>query len=346
MYGWLKRLFSAPDASPAAPEPPPAERSPPPQAGAAAARLSWLQHEEINADFIHWAFDAGDDAELFTTPVEKEILAVLEKALQSKQGGAEMVRRMPGVIPQLLHSLRTESFSGRDLARKISNDIVLVAEVIRLANSSCYGRGTAIDSIEHAVLVLGHNGLRQLITSVAFRPIADPKSGRFISVTAPRVWEQSKLCAQANRMLAPEYGVDPFDAFLAGLIHSVGMIVSLRVMDSIGGDQTIGSAGFFNAFERQAAKLSSSIAREWRFPDAVARAVGEQQADQKPELLSPLGRLLAVGDYLSKLHMLTGEGRAEDTRWLDGLSPAALDCLRRLREAEPPAPPEPEPMAG
>ncbi len=360
MYDWLQRLFFSSNGKadkPIADPEPEAEASPaaqPAMPGAAAAEqlapcspqtaphkpstISWMQRDDVNANFTNWVFEGGDHSDLFTNKIEKDILALLEKTMKSEHSGADMVRRMPGVIPQLLHSLRTESFSGKELAKKISNDIVLVAEVVRLANSSCYSPATPISSIEHAVLVLGQNGLRQLITSVAFRPIIDLKSGHFTKLIAPRIWGQSEKCAIACRLLAAqEQDVDPFEAFLAGLIQNVGLIVSLRVMDQMSdGSQLLGSASFFNTFTAHARLLSCSIAKEWRFPAAVIKAIEDQGTTQNAMQMSPLGKLLSLGDYLSKMQILISHDqvRADDARLLKGLSDGALQCLRELNDLE------------
>ncbi|MBC7574943.1 MAG: HDOD domain-containing protein, partial [Herminiimonas sp.] len=239
--------------------------------------MSRLQEEDINANFNGWLFEQTDYSGMFINPTEQAILDELERLVRSKQAGAGLVRRMPGVIPQLLQSLRSENFSGAELSRKISNDIVLVAEVIRLANSALSSSSETIASIQHAILVLGQGGLRQLITGVAFRPIIDIRSGRATSLAAPRIWYQSELCALACHQLARDEGLNVFEAFLAGLIQNVGLIVSLRIVDQIAGvDQAVGSASFCNALVSYARTLSCSIGREWNFPEDVIRAVEEQ----------------------------------------------------------------------
>lgn len=346
--GWLQRLFSpqkttldAP--SPATvvadavaaekPAPPPADEAPAPRPST--SNISWLQRSDANAAFTDWLFDGTGQRELFTSPLEKDILAAIEKIVQSKQSGADLVRRMPGVIPQLLQSLRTEDFSGTELARKISHDVVLVAAVIRIANSSVYNPGKPITSIEHAILVLGQAGLRQLITSVAFRPIIDLNSGAFTKLIAPRLWSQSEKCAIANRILAQQQRIDPFEAFLAGLLQHVGLIVSLRVIDQMwDGKQAIGSETFCNALINHGRTLSCSIGKEWRFPDSVSKAIAEQGNNSKNADISAMGKLLAIGDYLGKLSTLAKHERLDSSLAVasKSMSEQELACLEELNQ--------------
>lgn len=299
----------------------------------ASGGISTLIRADLNADFTGWLFARSDYADLQTSRAEQSILTMLDEILASPQAGVQLVRRMPGVIPQLLQSLRTEDFSGAELARRISHDALLVAEVIRLANSSQYAINTPITSIEHAVMVLGQTGLRHLITSVAFRPIIDLKSGHFNGRIAPRIWEHSEQCALACRLLAQQDGSNAFNAFLAGLIQNVGLIVALRVIDQgAAGSAAIGSAAFCNALVPRARQLSSSIGREWKFPDNVIVAIDEQAVEQRGTQVSALGQTLATADYLGKLNLLRQHGvLGPDPRLTEALDPAQRDCLAELQ---------------
>ena len=295
--------------------------------------ISWLAREDVNANFNGWLFARSDYADLQTSNAERDVLGTLDEILASPRSGAQLVRRMPGVIPQVLQSLRTNDFSGTDLSRKISHDVVLVAEVIRIANSSFYSKEDRISSIEHAVMVLGQDGLRHLITSVAFRPIVDMKSGHFNRLIAPLIWSHSQQCALAARLLAQQGGLNSFDAFLSGLIQNVGLIVALRVMDEVAaGRPGLGSAAFCNALIPKARKLSASISREWRFPDEVAVAIEEQAIVDRNIKLSALGRNLLMADYLSKLNLLVQQERqAPEASTIEGLSMSEQDCYVELQ---------------
>lgn len=302
--------------------------------------VSWLMREDVNANFTGWLFSRSDYSDLQSSLVEQSILATLQQILDTPQSGAQLVRRMPGVIPQLLQSLRSDDFSGAELSRKISHDVVLVAEVVRLANSSRYAQLEPITSIEHAVMVLGQNGLRHLITTVAFRPIIDVKSGHFTRSIAPRIWDHSEHCAIASRLLAQQAGLNGFDAFLAGLVQNVGLIVSLRIMDqSAEGGEALGSAHFCNELIGKARKLSCSIGREWNFPQEVITAIDEQAIVQRHVALSTVGRNLSMADYLSKLNLLIRAGRQrEDASCTDGLSVSELACYTELKVLTAPTP--------
>ncbi len=335
MHQWLQRLFSAfseprffqaqpgavPLVMPARPAPP-------------APDATIAYRDDVSAAYYGWLFDRQDDSNLELTPQEIDVINALEAVVHSKQSGAALVGRLPGVIPQLLQSLRSDNFSGTQIARKISSDVVLVAAVIRLANSAMQNRNNTITSVEHAVIVIGQEGLRQLVATVAFRPIVDLKSGHFTRTLMPRIQNQSERCAIANRVLAEQLGIDPFQAFLCGLVQNVGLVVSLRMMDKIAKDKRqLGSAVFCASLAYNARLLACSIGREWHFPDAVIVAIEEQLGSHVS--YSPLGRLLSMTDYFSKVRILVQQSRlADDPDLFQGLPDPVQRCYLTLSALE------------
>lgn len=348
MYRWLRRLISGPSAParqapaeappPAAPAPALATAAAGPTAAEAAvpparAPVPFELLDLVGTAWNAWLFERADEGGLELNPHESLVLETLAGILASPQSGAALVRRMPGLIPQLLQSLRSESFSGSALSRTISSDVVLVAAVIRLANSCYQGTGTSVTSVEQAVILIGQEGLRQLITTVAFRPIVDVHSGFYVRRLAPLLWEHAERCAMAARGMAAARGVEAFDAFLAALLQNVGLTVALRSMDQVTeGEPRLGSGIFWAQLARDTRRLSVRIAREWNFPDTVVRALDEQGGLRKGAAISPLGSLLMLTDYLGRLRMLVEHGVLEDgdPALRAGLPADAGECYRLL----------------
>jgi len=342
MYQWLRRLISgrpaparpvppvepvptlapaaAPSSAPSPPAAPPVPAAAPAPDGAALSAaqtgrppVPFELLDRVGTAWHAWLFQREDAGGLELNPFEAQVLETLAGILSSQQSGAALVRRMPGLIPQLLQSLRSESFSGSALSRTISSDVVLVAAVIRLANSCYQGTGATVTSVEQAVILIGQEGLRQLITTVAFRPIIDVHSGFYVRRLAPILWEHSERCATAARRMAAARGVEAFDAFLAALLQNVGLTVALRTMDQVTkGEPQLGSGIFWAQLARDTRRLSVSIAREWNFPESVVRALDEQGGLRKGAHMSPLGSLLMLTDYLGRLRVLVEQGVMED----------------------------------
>jgi HD-like signal output (HDOD) protein len=249
------------------------------------------------------------------------------------------VPRVPEIIPQLLRSLRDEGITGAELARQVGKDPSLAAEVIREANSPFYRQGTQVRTIDAALLVLGQNGLRMLLARAAFRPIIGMQGGIHARVAAPRVWSHTERSALAASLLAPGLQADPFEAYLAGLMHDLGLIVALRLFDRVAEagalPQDAPTAARLLAAARE---LSGRIALYWELPPPVAAAIlGAGPASQSIPAVAatPLARTLERAVAVSRLRLLADHGLlapgspplaaldAAEQRVFDRLAPAA-----------------------
>ena len=229
------------------------------------------------------------------------ILDELARLARDPQAAAELVPRVPAVIPQLLRSLREEGMSATELARQVAQDVTLVAEVIREVNSPWYRPTAPVRTIEGAVMLLGQNGLRMLLARVAFRPVISAQTGRLARQAAPQLWRQSEKCALAASLAAPAYGADAFEACLAGLTRNVGLVVALRLIDQVDAAGRLPqSDSFAHAMHDTARTLSARIATQWELPPPVAAAILQSGQPDGP----PLAQALRTGERLATLRVL------------------------------------------
>lgn len=321
MKQWLARLFGAaprPDQGDVSVQPAPRPAgvvNPPPSL-------------DLDLSFYRWLEDGA--AHAGAAPADL-ILDELARLARQPAAAAGLVPRVPAVIPQLLRSLRDESMSGGELARQVSQDVTLVAELIREVNRPYYRPTARIGNLEGALMLLGQNGLRMLLARVAFRPVIGAQSGRLARQAAPQVWHQSEKCAAAAAMAAPALGADPFEACLAGLMQNVGLIVAFRLIDQVAGTAPLPqSDAFAHALLDHARTLSARIAVLWELPAPVGQAI--LQAGQAAQAdTSPLAQALHAGDQLAKLRVLCdagAEGTAELAATLSGAQARIFDKLR------------------
>lgn len=326
--GWLDKLLGGEKAGKATAAPPADARV---HAGAA---VPAAHAAEIDAIYYRWLSAALPPH----APAERErrVLDELDRLSHAPLAGAALVPRIPEIIPQLMRSLRDEDMHAADLARQLSRDVVLVAEVFREANRPAYlpryHAGPPVSSIEAAVMLLGQNGMRMLLARVALRPVISMGSGRHTKRIAPAIWRQSEKCALAASLLAPALRANPLEAYLAGLMENVGLVVAFRIVDQVcPGDTLPHSEPFVTELFAQARILSARIAALWEFPDAVTAAIGAAGSGA-----TPLAQALALGDRLAKLRLLVDGAlfEADDPFVTGGLSQAALDCFDKLEDEE------------
>ncbi|WP_223470879.1 HDOD domain-containing protein [Massilia soli] len=315
-----------------------ADKAAPAKSAAAAAAVE--DHDiasgaEVDAAFYRWLTNAAQPHA--TAEVEQQILAELTRLAQSAVDGAALVPRVPAIIPQLMRTLRDDDMNAADLSRQLQQDLVLVAEVYREANRPCYRpryhSSPPVNTIEGAIMLLGQNGMRMLLARVAFRPIISMQSGLLAKKTAPLIWRQSEKCAQAASLLAPSLRANAFEAYLAGLMANVGIVVAFRLIDQMHKDGAVPQSDeFIDELFAQGRILSARIAALWEFPETVTSAIEQSGQDDAPAM----AQTLALSDRVSKLRMLVDANKfvPDDPFVVNGLGKAALACFGKLEDEE------------
>lgn len=130
----------------------------------------------------------------------------------------------PAVRMQMLSFLGKQGGSTRKLAKLISLDPVLAMKVLQVANSSFYRRSNDVLSVAHAMVSLGMDLIREVISGVVeARPDRKPFSGldgmhRMFCLHGVVVGRIAELLRDIIRI---QVGID---LYLAGLLHDVGIL--------------------------------------------------------------------------------------------------------------------------
>lgn len=117
----------------------------------------------------------------------------------------------------------------------IVQDQVLVAEVLKVANSSFFRGIKKISRIHDAVVRIG---LREVVNCVMMASQRKNYSSRnpFVQQYTSTLWKHSVACAMGAQWLARRCGHEELapEAFIAGLIHDVGKLLVLKALVSVG----------------------------------------------------------------------------------------------------------------
>lgn len=286
MTSWLTFKRAAPrspgrgadaaPARPARPAPPPPDTCPP---------------------LLAWLLDGPPDAEV---AISRGAEAGAIEQLDALVGGGELppglLSRAPAVIPQLLRLLRQDDASVVAMAQRISADPMLTAEVLRRSRSAFYRTDTAVTSIEHAIAMLGRNGLQMAIASVVLKPLFDAPSGSLSRRAAARLWEHSTAKARHCAALATAGGQDSFEGYLAGLLHNTGWTVLLRALDGCDGVAPPFDAAFARRLGRRADRLFAKAVGVWHITPALTALCEEMLRTRPAEPPSPLASALLRAD--------------------------------------------------
>lgn len=195
-------------------------------------------------------------------------------------------------LSRLLASLAKEDVFLKEIATIIEKDTVLTGHVLKLVNSALYARSGTINSVRHAVSILGLNKLRNVALSLSVARM-------WKMVKTPKTWPQGafNLHSVATAVMADQLAQRvrvryPEGAFTAGLLHAVG-----KLMIAIGlpehydmilatyqgsSELTMEEAEYFHIGCRHT-ELGAAALGEWKLPADIQRAVGNQSGGSGEE---------------------------------------------------------------
>jgi len=128
-------------------------------------------------------------------------------------------------LNRLIASLAQEDIHFAKIADLIEKDTVLAGNVLRLVNSALFSLPATVNSIRHAVAILGINKLRNTVLSMSV-------SRMWNSLKTPPGWSMARfnlhsvgtalLCDELAQHSKVEYAEG---AFAAGLFHDLGLLL-------------------------------------------------------------------------------------------------------------------------
>ena len=133
----------------------------------------------------------------------------------------------PRIFNALTQELNSDTTDAKKIGEIVEQDPALSAKIIQLVNSSYFGLPRHISNITEAVAIIGIRMLRGLaLSSQISNTYPAHKNWKYFSFE--KVNQRSLLVARLARDICQDAGVDKGiaeQAFLAGLLHDIGILV-------------------------------------------------------------------------------------------------------------------------
>lgn len=151
-------------------------------------------------------------------------------------GALDMVKTMktmktlPTVAVRLTRMISDDRYSLDQFEEVIRMDPTLVLRLLKMVNSPFYALSSEVESIAEAVAFVGMDDLRNCIVMDIMKNVIREKPSR-TAFSRNRLWLHSAAVAITSRILCERiFEMNGENAFLAGLIHDVGIIVEDQVV--------------------------------------------------------------------------------------------------------------------
>jgi HD-like signal output (HDOD) protein len=141
----------------------------------------------------------------------------------------DRIQAFPVSVQNILKLTRDSTSSPRDLVDVIQRDPIVTIKVLRVVNSAYYSLPRQITSIDHAVVFLGFNTIKNLALGIAALSLAPAQLPP--ALDSRTYLHHSLATAAIARQLGARFpAIDANDFFIAGLLHDFGKVVLAQVM--------------------------------------------------------------------------------------------------------------------
>ena len=232
-----------------------------------------------------------------------EVLERLEKC--------KSLPTLPGVAVQILELCEKEDVVMAEMATTIGQDPALSARVLQIVNSAGYGLQRQVETLDHALALLGINAVRTVALSFSMvRGLRKTDSQGF---DLSKFWCRSLIAGVAAKNLSQWAKLLNEDAlFLGSLLQDIGMMAlgsafpqpyQTLITESGGDHQRIAELEK-KEFGGDHAEVSSWLAQHWNLPKLFELCLrgshDPSDSDAEPELL-PSVKIVAVSGLIADI---------------------------------------------
>jgi putative nucleotidyltransferase with HDIG domain len=131
---------------------------------------------------------------------------------------------LPQVTSKLLNVFNDSKAQAKDVGKIIESDQSLATQLLKQVNSPFYGFPGRISNLQHAVVIMGFNAVKNL--AIGFSMAKMSRKGNNTALTTAQFWEHSLGVGVGARSIGREIGYPcPEELLAAGLVHDVGKII-------------------------------------------------------------------------------------------------------------------------
>lgn len=265
-------------------------------------------------------------------------------AAPSRSPVAALVEGMLDLVPlpqayiRIREVVEDAQASLREIADVVGSDPALTARVLRLANSAYFSLSSPVDSIEHAVRVLGMNQIHDM--ALAMSAVGSLSKLRADTFDIHTFWRMSIYAAVSARNLAVDCRLPvPSRLFVAGLMHNIGNLVLAHELPQDFAEccqRACAAERPYHDIQRATfgfdyADVGAELMRQWRLPEALVEPVALHT--QSVAAIEPEHQLVAAVMQMAATTARASMWQSEASEPIPDFEPQAVAMTQLDEEA-------------
>jgi HD-like signal output (HDOD) protein len=200
----------------------------------------------------------------------------------------ERLVSLPDVCVKVNRLVDSPEYSAVRMGEIIKQDTDLAARLLRLVNSSFYGRRAPVETISRAVAMIGTKELRNLVLATSAIKLFTGIPADLVDMEA--FWRHAIMTGVIAQHLAQRCHVLHTERlFVMGVLHDIGRLaIYLRLTDQArdillitGGDDWLLPATEEDILGFTHMQVGEQLLRSWGLPDGIVTVVGTHHCPDK-----------------------------------------------------------------
>jgi len=228
--------------------------------------------------------------------------AMPREELINQASEIKVIPTLGSIVNRVFSVLGNNNSSFNDLSDVVQYDQAISSKIISIANSAYYSRGVEIFNLQRAMLTIGFEEVRSIVTCLLLME-GIMKKLKLKEEDLLAMWKHSIEVATAARLLSERLFIeDPQKVYTASLLHDIGKIVFYLSAPEYGEmlrEMRAGSDILALEHERFGVdhqEIGYVIAVKWKFPNDFSRVIRRHHGDPGGEQEDALFRLINASD--------------------------------------------------
>ncbi|MEN6617166.1 MAG: HDOD domain-containing protein, partial [Syntrophorhabdus sp.] len=216
----------------------------------------------------------------------------------------KVIPTLNAIANKVFSLIDNSNTSFNDLSNIVKYDQAISSKIISIANSAYYSRGIEIFNLQRAMLTIGFEEVRSIVTCIllmeGLMKLLKLKEGDLLNL-----WVHSIEVACASRLLSERLMIeDPQKVFTASLLHDIGKVIFYMSLPGYGAAIKEIKDADIAEFEMRHFGIDHQetgyiIAVKWKFPVDFSRIIRDHHKNPDNANADALMRLIRASDHFS-----------------------------------------------
>jgi putative nucleotidyltransferase with HDIG domain len=209
------------------------------------------------------------------------LVDIIEQHLASEQLQLPV---FPPLAAELQQMLTQEECNMHQVAAKIMEDQALASHLLRMANSAFFTGLSKVTTVKDAIMRLGVKQVTNLVLLVT-QGRQYRTTTKLMGLYGKSLWQHATACALGTKWLAERLGHKSLaqEAFLAGLLHDIGKLFLLQVLDNLQAsgeyNLSLSKVMVLEVMASLHAEQGARLLQAWNLPEVYCHVARQHHAD-------------------------------------------------------------------